>query len=351
MLSGMVYITTNNIRSIVESAAESLLRQGRISSSARTAIQNVNGHSSAIVRDYYLKEDRTADVYQARSVFETAHNHSKTNTPHTFSPPQTSTRGYNTNNSNNIHHISSHLTTHRTPPPPPPTPSPNKNMPQEQSSLIESQALEFDVLLNDDDPMFDSQEGFFMTGDADHSQNISVSQTSTVSPQHYQLPHQEAYNQSSYHSYTTNNNDNTHTQFEHRQASVPILPTSHNSQQFKQHCQQQRPTNLFSTPSHWNTHDDLRHKDWGSQHPMYLTSGDRIKWSDEEISYLNQWWAANGREKEKRASRCLIEILKDKKAVPIFHQKHILNSNKLTNGFDNLDKRLESLNEINDSQY
>ncbi len=64
-----IHITTTLIRSVVETVAETLLRQGKITMVQRKAIESVNGHSSATVQNFYLQEDRTADVYSGREVF------------------------------------------------------------------------------------------------------------------------------------------------------------------------------------------------------------------------------------------------------------------------------------------
>lgn len=62
-------MTTNTLRAMVETYAETSFRQGRITAQERKAIENVNGHSSAVVEKHYLQQDRTSDVYHARGVF------------------------------------------------------------------------------------------------------------------------------------------------------------------------------------------------------------------------------------------------------------------------------------------
>ena len=64
-----IHITTNTIRSCTEVAAHDLQIDGVISSAERVAISNINGHSSSVVKDHYLKSNRTSDVRRASNVF------------------------------------------------------------------------------------------------------------------------------------------------------------------------------------------------------------------------------------------------------------------------------------------
>jgi hypothetical protein len=65
-----LHITTNTIRSLVETEADSLLRQGLLSPVAREAVMNVNGHSSRITTDFYVRRDREKDVKNAFQAFK-----------------------------------------------------------------------------------------------------------------------------------------------------------------------------------------------------------------------------------------------------------------------------------------
>ena len=64
-----LHITSTRIRSIVETAAEEMYRQGDISLRTRKSVEAINGHTSATVRNFYLQMDRTADVHSARTFF------------------------------------------------------------------------------------------------------------------------------------------------------------------------------------------------------------------------------------------------------------------------------------------
>jgi hypothetical protein len=48
---------------------DKLHNQGIITKVEREAVSNINGHSSKICLDYYLKRDRNSDVHQARNAF------------------------------------------------------------------------------------------------------------------------------------------------------------------------------------------------------------------------------------------------------------------------------------------
>jgi hypothetical protein len=65
-----LHITTNSIRCLVETQAKHLFEEGKISASTKTAISNINGHSSATVEAYYLLNDRINDVHNSRPLFD-----------------------------------------------------------------------------------------------------------------------------------------------------------------------------------------------------------------------------------------------------------------------------------------
>ena len=44
------------------------MRTGEISPEIRDSVSNIQGHSAAVVRAHYLKMDRTADAFRARSL-------------------------------------------------------------------------------------------------------------------------------------------------------------------------------------------------------------------------------------------------------------------------------------------
>ncbi len=68
-------ITTTGIRKMVEIEMESAVRANIISPQERLAIQHINGHSSAVVEDFYLKLDRAADANDGRNAFQKYFDH------------------------------------------------------------------------------------------------------------------------------------------------------------------------------------------------------------------------------------------------------------------------------------
>ena len=67
-----LHITTTIIRSLVETTIDQAFVQGRVSLEEKCAVQAVNGHTSQVVKDYYVRKDRARDVYHARSGFASA---------------------------------------------------------------------------------------------------------------------------------------------------------------------------------------------------------------------------------------------------------------------------------------
>ena len=65
-----LHITSTTIRSLVETEVNELRQEGKISQVERESIMNVNGHSSQIVTDYYVRQDREKDVGNAFNVFD-----------------------------------------------------------------------------------------------------------------------------------------------------------------------------------------------------------------------------------------------------------------------------------------
>lgn len=65
-----VHITTNTIRSLVETASEKLKNRGLISGEDRVAISNVNGHSGRTAMDYYVQQNRITDARLSNNVFQ-----------------------------------------------------------------------------------------------------------------------------------------------------------------------------------------------------------------------------------------------------------------------------------------
>jgi hypothetical protein len=62
-------VTTTTIRTLVETTASQMMDNGAITKTQRTAIMNINGHSSQTTEDYYLLRDRWTDAKNGREMF------------------------------------------------------------------------------------------------------------------------------------------------------------------------------------------------------------------------------------------------------------------------------------------
>ena len=61
-----LHMTSTAIRGLMETSAEEALHKGDITASQRASVSSINGHSSAVVKNYYLKIRARKDVQNAR---------------------------------------------------------------------------------------------------------------------------------------------------------------------------------------------------------------------------------------------------------------------------------------------
>jgi hypothetical protein len=61
-----LHMTSNNLRSLVETTTAQLEKAGKISKEARAAVSAINGHTSQVATNFYVHEDRIAEVSLAR---------------------------------------------------------------------------------------------------------------------------------------------------------------------------------------------------------------------------------------------------------------------------------------------
>jgi hypothetical protein len=79
-------------------------------------------------------------------------------------------------------------------------------------------------------------------------------------------------------------------------------------------------------------------KDWGTLHPN-PKDAQRARWSDAELNYLDDFERNAPKFEQYRkqlTSHCLQQIRNDETAVEIFHERHVLSSDRLSTGFDAL---------------
>jgi len=65
-----LHLHSTRMRSIVETGMQEALENGTITAQQKNAIENINGHDSATVRDYYLKKSRKRDADLAFEAFD-----------------------------------------------------------------------------------------------------------------------------------------------------------------------------------------------------------------------------------------------------------------------------------------
>jgi hypothetical protein len=64
-----LHITSTTIRSLMETHADKMMKRGEITEEERTAVMTINGHSSSTTRNYYIRQDRAANVRNSRAIF------------------------------------------------------------------------------------------------------------------------------------------------------------------------------------------------------------------------------------------------------------------------------------------
>ena len=65
-----IRINITKIRSIVETEMHKAHLRGVITAEERASVMNINGHSSQVTKDYYVREDRVQDVFNGCAAFQ-----------------------------------------------------------------------------------------------------------------------------------------------------------------------------------------------------------------------------------------------------------------------------------------
>jgi len=63
-----LHMNTTSIRSLVETTAERMKMEGKISTAVRVAVQGINGHSDAVTQAHYVKQSMRENVAKARNI-------------------------------------------------------------------------------------------------------------------------------------------------------------------------------------------------------------------------------------------------------------------------------------------
>ena len=64
-----LHITTTRIRSMVETETDRGFNKGLITFEQKTAVANINGHTSQTCKDYYIRSERSRDAVNAEEAF------------------------------------------------------------------------------------------------------------------------------------------------------------------------------------------------------------------------------------------------------------------------------------------
>ena len=97
------------------------------------------------------------------------------------------------------------------------------------------------------------------------------------------------------------------------------------------------PLSLEPLSAHWPKMSTCTPPRWGIDHPEYgRENPKRVTWTAEETAYIGAWIDSQPAEmsRERLATRCLAAIRKDPSAQRIFHEHHILGSERLRNGIE-----------------
>lgn len=81
----------------------------------------------------------------------------------------------------------------------------------------------------------------------------------------------------------------------------------------------------------------LKHTMYGINHPEYKkVDPEKVQWTDAEIAYMATWKRTNVvtvEDQYRQVSRCLAAIRDDPIAHEIFHEHHVLKSDRLRTGY------------------
>ncbi len=225
-----LHMTTTHIRSLFETTAEAALLRGDITASQRASVSSINGHSSAVVKDYYLKVRTAKDVQNARDAVRAF------NTPNAYIGP----RG-------NENIIRNNLENHYD-----------------------------DMVVDEDD-----SDAHAINDDSDANTISDDSDANAI------------------------NNDE-----EHLLGGYQIT----------------------------------EYADWGTEHPDYdKPVGSKANWSKGELSYIHNAAKEMIRSHPRKTNivaRILLKIKADPLAMPLFHARHVLKSDRLRPGYKQIEDKL-----------
>jgi hypothetical protein len=273
-----IHLTTTAIRSLLETTAEHLYRQGHLSTEAKKSVEGINGHSSAVVKNYYLKLNRAEEVHHARALFETTN----------FEP------------------------------------YPDLEMPFQDEATAHP--------FQDDDDDDDATAHPYQDATSEPTSDLSVLPTANswenFSEENEELGHWVWS--------TATTPSHPISRFSSPSRTPPPPPPPPPSSRFSSPSRTPpQPPSRQPKQSAFRISDDLEHWVWGKDHPEKNPNLAKVKWSDEELQFLRWWRCGNITEGTRNPiARCLEAIKSNPDARHIFHQHHVLNSGRLRAGYD-----------------
>ena len=313
MCTGMnVHMTSNSFRSLHETRATTLERQGIISHADREAIHSINGHTSKVTMDHYYRENQIGNVHKVRKVMERADDLERGGT----GVYQDVTGGA----------IYQDVTERSaTDPGLPWHPSPTSNQSMMMPATNQAMMLPH------------SSEDFPHTSH-DHatSQPLPISKISNEGAILNDLIRM-----------MRSSDSEDEEDGRDMNASAVELPISISPSSFH-HSGQSVPGDVFAIPSYqpqdatvrlaprWPASDYVEPIRWGTAHPDYHKHNpQRVTWSDSEVGYIVDWEKANcSPYTSNKVKKCLTHIQNDPAAISIFHPNHTLNTSRLREGFN-----------------
>jgi hypothetical protein len=320
-----ISITTTNIRSLVETETETLFRNGIISKSERSAISLINGHTSQTTNDYYVRENMTQNVDQARNVFSYISNKG-TNllNQNNVEIDDSSDQNYNMNK---INISSSSL-----------DPAPSM-INQSIADNNFNNSLQQPVMMCDYSNDNNNYNDYYMEIDANNN-NISStfndnnyiacstsslsSDTSTKNHQHDCINTKESYSGTS---------------------SLPkpnfkiCIDNNFSNNNIRRLTDKSIDNNSYYSPTFLTTSTapiknvEYSVRKWGENHPEFeMKNGlnERAEFSQAEKNYLIPLAIQlSSISSSNLMARCLKHIKNDPLATPIFHKRHIMDSGRL----------------------
>ncbi len=90
----------------------------------------------------------------------------------------------------------------------------------------------------------------------------------------------------------------------------------------------------------FNAHDNFSYAEWGSEHPNFGSDAARVRFSKNEKAYMKafavEFRSRHGKVEGNFAAQLLAHIRADPKALPIFHENHVVDSSRIRNGLRSL---------------